>query len=162
MGVQGFQGDPETRIVRGLDLKYEFFSSLPPLPLSHSCTSTSSLSHSTHLSSSQSPHLFLSAMKPAVLDLILNQHLIASWPCDDPMYPFYIPSQATLTYSQPLPTVLVIAFFHFCLPLPSTLVLFCDHIFSLQCPILSPPSHISSIFQLFRHYLNQSVVLQSF
>ena len=24
MGVQGFQGGPETRIVRGLDLKYEF------------------------------------------------------------------------------------------------------------------------------------------
>ena len=25
VGVQGFQGGPETRIVRGLDLKYEFF-----------------------------------------------------------------------------------------------------------------------------------------
>ena len=29
------------------------------------------------------------------------------------------------------PQVLIIAFFHFCLPLPSSLVLFCDRIFSL-------------------------------
>ena len=30
VGVQGFQGGPDTRIVRGLDLKYEFFPLLPP------------------------------------------------------------------------------------------------------------------------------------
>ena len=42
-----------------------------------------------------------------------------------------IPSQATLTLNL-FPPVLVVAFFHFCLPLPSSLVIFCDHIFSLQ------------------------------
>ena len=30
VGVQGLQGGPETRIVRGLELKYEFFPLLPP------------------------------------------------------------------------------------------------------------------------------------
>ena len=45
-----------------------------------STASTSSLSHNTHLSSLLNPHLFLSANKPAVPDLVLNWHLIASWP----------------------------------------------------------------------------------
>ena len=74
---------------------------MSPILLSNSClshwnsshntrkcrtSSTSSLSHSTHLSSSQSLHLFLSANNPAKPVLIRKRHLIASCPCDDPRY----------------------------------------------------------------------------